>query len=232
MARADRLLRLIQILRRHRQPVSAAALARELEVSMRSVYRDIQTLRGRGASIDGEAGIGYILRPGYLLPPLMFSDDELEAQILGLRLVAEHGDEALKRAAVDVVAKLRAVLPKDLRDFVDDTALLAGPAPRRAPDRVALPQVRRAIRAQRKVELAYLDARGRASRRVVWPIALGFFERVRVIVAWCESREAFRTFRTDRITGWRQLAERLPRSRQTLLREWRDQEGIPAQLPG
>jgi predicted DNA-binding transcriptional regulator YafY len=232
MARADRLLRLIQILRRHRQPVSAAALARELEVSMRSVYRDIQTLRGRGASIDGEAGIGYILRPGYLLPPLMFSDDELEAQILGLRLVAEHGDEALERAAVDVVAKLRAVLPKDLRDFVDDTALLAGPAPRRAPDRVALPQVRRAIRAQRKVELAYLDARGRASRRVVWPIALGFFERVRVIVAWCESREAFRTFRTDRITGWRQLAERLPRSRQTLLREWRDQEGIPAQLPG
>lgn len=199
---------------------------------MRSVYRDIQTLRGRGASIDGEAGIGYILRPGYLLPPLMFSDDELEAQILGLRLVAEHGDEALERAAVDVVAKLRAVLPKDLRDFVDDTALLAGPAPRRAPDRVALPQVRRAIRAQRKVELAYLDARGRASRRVVWPIALGFFERVRVIVAWCESREAFRTFRTDRITGWRQLAERLPRSRQTLLREWRDQEGIPAQLPG
>jgi predicted DNA-binding transcriptional regulator YafY len=128
MSRADRLLRLVQLLRRYRQPVSAQALAEQLEVSIRSVYRDVQTLRAEGATIEGEPGVGYVLRPGFLLPPLMFTDDELEALVLGLRLTVEHADDGLGRAAADVVAKLRAVLPKDLRTVVDETALLAGPA--------------------------------------------------------------------------------------------------------
>ena len=230
MSRADRLLRLVQLLRRYRAPVSAATLADELEVSVRSVYRDVQTLREQGAAIEGEAGIGYLLQPGFLLPPLMFSDEELEAITLGLRLSAEHGDEALGRAAAEVVAKLRAVLPKDLRVMLDGTGLLAGPARERPLEQVDLAEIRRALRREQKAEIDYVDQRNAASTRVIWPIALGFFERVRVVVAWCEQRKDFRSFRTDRMRRWVTLPAGLPRARSALLREWRERENIPAQL--
>src|SRR5712692_5777631 len=156
VSRADRLLRLLQLLRRYRHPVTASTLAEELGASVRSIYRDVQTLRGQGAAIEGEPGIGYLLRPGFLLPPLMFSDEELEAIVLGLRLTAEHGDEALGRAARDVIAKLRAVLPRDLRTVVDETALLAGPARHRPADGVDLQEIRRAIRERRKARIVYV----------------------------------------------------------------------------
>ena len=230
MPRANRLLRLMQVLRRYRQPVSARALADELEVSVRSVYRDVQILRGEGATIDGEPGVGYLLRPGFLLPPLMFREDELEALMLGLRLTAEHADDALGRAAADVVAKLRAVLPKDLRAVVDETALLAGPAPARPSEHIELAEVRRAIREQKKARIAYRNEQGQPSERVIWPIGLGFFQRARLVVAWCESRADFRSFRSDRVTSWETLAARFPRSRSVLLREWRERERIPAPL--
>ena len=230
MSRADRLLRLVQILRRYRQPVSARALADELEVSIRSVYRDVQTLRGEGATIEGEPGVGYVLRPGFLLPPLMFTDDELEALVLGLRLTVEHADEGLGRAATDVVAKLRAVLPKDLRTVVDETALLAGPALARPPERIEIAELRRAIREQRKARIAYANDRGVTSERVIWPLGLAFFQRARVLVAWCETRADFRSFRTDRMAEWETLSSRLPRSRVALLREWRERERIPEQI--
>ncbi|KYF77158.1 DNA-binding protein [Sorangium cellulosum] len=232
MSRANRLLRLVQLLRRHRRPVSAASLADELGVSVRSVYRDIDALREQGASIEGAAGVGYQLRPGFLLPPLMFTDEELEAVILGLRLTAEHGDEALGRAAGEVVAKLRAVLPRDLKTLVDETALLAGPSLQRQPEQIDLAEVRRCIREQRKARIAYADRRGAASERVVWPIALGFFERARVVVAWCEERADFRSFRADRIARWTTSGDRFGRPRAALLAEWRAREAIPAQLPG
>ena len=230
MARADRLLRLVQVLRRYRQPVSAQALADELEVSIRSVYRDVQTLRGEGATIEGEPGVGYVLRPGFLLPPLMFSDDELEALVLGLRLTVEHADDALGRAASDVVAKLRAVLPKDLRTVVDEIALLAGPALARPLESIDLALVRTAIRDQRKARIAYTNERGASGERVIWPLGLGFFQRSRLIVAWCETRVDFRSFRSDRILRWETLSARLPRSRMALLREWRERENIPEQI--
>ena len=230
MPRADRLLRLVQVLRRFRQPVTAQALAEELEVSVRSVYRDVQTLRGEGATIEGEPGIGYVLRPGFLLPPLMFSDDELEALVLGLRLTAAHADDALARAAADVVAKLRAVLPKDLRTVVDETALLAGTAAARPVEQIELSDVRRAIREQKKARIQYSNERGESSVRTIWPLGLGFFQRARLVVAWCEMRADFRSFRTDRITSWETLPARLPRSRTALLREWRQREQIPEQL--
>jgi len=230
MPRADRLLRLVQVLRRFRQPVTAQALAEELEVSVRSVYRDVQTLRGEGATIEGEPGIGYVLRPGFLLPPLMFSDDELEALVLGLRLTAAHADDALARAAADVVAKLRAVLPKDLRTVVDETALLAGTAAARPVEHIELSDVRRAIREQKKARIQYSNERGESSERTIWPLGLGFFQRARLVVAWCEMRADFRSFRTDRITSWETLPARLPRSRTALLREWRQREQIPEQL--
>jgi predicted DNA-binding transcriptional regulator YafY len=231
VSRADRLLRLVQLLRRHRHPVSAAALARELGTSVRSIYRDVQTLRGQGAAIDGEAGLGYVLQPGFLLPPLMFSDEELEAIVLGLRLTAEHGDVALERAAREVIAKVRAVLPRELRQRADETALLAGPARQRPSEAVDLREVRRAIREERKARIDYLTGDAERTTRVVWPIGLGFFERARVVIAWCELRADFRSFRADRVTRWTTLATRLPRSRVTLLRAWRDRENIPPQLP-
>ena len=230
MSRADRLLRLVQVLRRYRQPVSAQALADELEVSVRSVYRDVQTLRGEGATIEGEPGVGYVLRPGFLLPPLMFTDEELEALVLGLRFTVELADADLGRAATDVVAKLRAVLPKDLRTVVDEMALLAGPTPERPPEHIELAVVRRAIREQHKARLTYVDERGARSERVVWPLGLGFFQRARVLVAWCETRADFRSFRSDRIEHWETLSARLPKSRAALLRQWRERERIPAQI--
>jgi predicted DNA-binding transcriptional regulator YafY len=227
MPRADRLLRLIQVLRRRRQPVSARQLADELEISVRSVYRDVQTLRAEGATIDGEPGVGYLLRPGFMLPPLMFTDEELEALLLGLRLTAEHADEALGRAAAEVVAKLRAVLPKDLRTLLDETGLLAGPALQRPQESVDLAELRRAIREQRKARIVYGAPHGVRTERVIWPLGLGFFERSRVLVAWCELRADFRAFRSDRIVDWQTLTARLPRSRIALLREWRARERIP-----
>jgi predicted DNA-binding transcriptional regulator YafY len=230
MSRADRLLRLVQLLRRYRAPVSAAVLAEELDVSARSIYRDVDTLRAQGAGIEGEAGVGYVLKPGFLLPPLMFSDEELEAILLGLRLTAEHGDSALERAAVDVVAKLRAVLPKDLHALASGTGLLAGPARHRPREAIDLAEVRRALRLERRARLEYTDQRGVASSRVVWPVALGFFERARVVVGWCEKREDFRSFRADRIVRWTTLGTGYPKTRASLLRAWRERERIPAQV--
>ncbi len=232
MSRANRLLALVQLLRRHRQPVTAATLADELAISIRSVYRDVEALRELGAAIEGAAGIGYLLRPGFLLPPLMFTDEELEALVLGLRLAAEHGDAGLAGAATEAVSKLRAVLPRELRAAMDDTALLAGPARQRPREQVDLAEIRRCIREQLKARIAYTDRRAARTERVIWPIAIGFFERVRLVTAWCEDRRDFRSFRADRIARWTTSRERIGRPRTTLLAEWRAREGIPAQLPG
>ncbi len=232
MSRASRLLTLVQLLRRHRHPVTAAALASELGVSVRSVYRDVDALRAQGAGIEGAAGVGYLLRPGFLLPPLMFKDEELEALMLGLRLAAQHADAELAKAGADALAKIRAVLPRSLRAAADETALLAGPAWRRPPERVSLAEVRRCIRDQLRARIEYADGRGARSERTVWPIAIGFFESARVVVAWCEARQDFRSFRADRIARWTTTRERSGRPRAALLAEWREREGIPPPSPG
>src|SRR5664279_4018603 len=127
MSRTERLLDLIQTLRRHRRPVSGAKLAAELGVSLRTVYRDIRTLIGQGAPIDGEAGLGYVLRPGYTLPPLMFSRDEIEALMLGTGMVARAADPALAKAARDALAKITAVLPAGRNDQAAIPGVVAGP---------------------------------------------------------------------------------------------------------
>ena len=129
MSRAQRLLDLIQALRRHRFPVSGQKLADELGVSLRTLYRDIRTLQSQGAHIEGEAGIGYVLRPGYMLPPLMFSDEEIEALALGTRWVAARTDTRLAKAATNALAKISAVLPSELREQMDATSLLVAPGP-------------------------------------------------------------------------------------------------------
>jgi predicted DNA-binding transcriptional regulator YafY len=229
VARAERLLDLIQVLRRHRRPVSGQTLADELGISLRTVYRDIQTLIGQGAAIDGEAGIGFILRPGFVLPPLMFSEEEVEALVLGSRWVADRADARLAIAARDALAKIAAVLPAEFRNDLETSALLVGPgAPIGAGDAELL-AIRRAIRSERKLAITYLDLKERSSSRTIWPFALAFFDRARVVVAWCEMRQAFRHFRTDRITALTAAEERYPRRRQALMKEWREAQGFAAQ---
>jgi predicted DNA-binding transcriptional regulator YafY len=231
--RTQRLLDLLQILRTRRFPVAGAQLATELGVSLRTLYRDINALREQGAQIDGGPGLGFILRPGFLLPPLMFSEEEIEALVLGSRWVAERGDAPFSVAARNALSKIAAVLPNHLRQTLDFSALLVGYAnateiPRPARD-ADLAQLRKVIRAERKIRIAYQDSNGATSTRTIWPFALGYFEHVRLLVAWCEQRQAFRNFRTDRMTVLAITEERYPRRRQALLKEWRELEGIPLQ---
>jgi predicted DNA-binding transcriptional regulator YafY len=226
MSRTQRLLDLIQVLRRHRRPVSGALLAEATGVSLRTLYRDIETLKAQGAHIDGEAGVGYVLRPGFMLPPMMFSEDEIEALVLGSRWVAERADAPLGAAARNALAKIAAVLPLDLKDSLDASSLLIGPGAPIAVGDDELPTIRASIRTERKLRITYADAAGSTTRRIIWPFALAFFDRVRVVVAWCEQRQDFRHFRTDRISSLTILDARYPRRRQTLLKEWRLKEGI------
>ncbi|MCZ8147105.1 MAG: YafY family protein [Roseomonas sp.] len=224
MSRAARLLDLVQALRRRRRAVPAAALAEELGVSLRTIYRDIATLVAQGAPIEGEAGLGYVLRPGFLLPPLMLGEDEVDAVILGMRMVANRSDTGLARAAEDALAKILAVLPPEMEDADLSSGLLAGP--KRAGQAQHLDMIRQALRDERKLCLRYADKTGRATERRVWPVALGFFAEAEVLAAWCELRQAFRHFRLDRIAEARALDERLPRRRRLLLAEWRLAEGV------
>ena len=227
MSRTDRLLDLIQTLRRHRRPVSGARLADELAVSRRTIYRDIQTLIAKGAPIDGEAGVGYVLRPGFTLPPLMFSDEEIEAIVLGSRMVAARGDDALAQAARNALAKIAAVMPADKREDAGASGLLAGPGPLIAADGVDLASIRAAIRDERRVRIGYGDEAGLRTERHIWPIALTFGDHRRILAAWCELRDGFRHFRTDRIASLADTGRRYPRRRRVLMKEWRDIEGIP-----
>jgi predicted DNA-binding transcriptional regulator YafY len=228
MSRAERLLELLEILRRHRGPVSGNRLARELGVSLRSLYRDVDALRGQGAEIDGEAGFGYVLKPGFLLPPLMFSRAEIEALVLGSRWVAKRGDAELSAAAVGALAKIKTVLPEELRAEAEETALIVGSRGGSIPI-LNLGLMRDAIRRERKLAISYSDGAGNASQRTVWPFALAYFDRTHILAAWCELRDDFRHFRIDRITTIDVQATRYPRRRAVLLREWREGEGIPAQ---
>lgn len=225
MSRARRLLELLEILRRHRYPVTGAALAAELGISQRSLYRDIATLQSQGARIDGAAGLGYILRPGFTLPPLMFSEDEIEALSLGAQWVAERSDAGLAEAARNALAKIAAVLPPHLRGELGATGLMVVPGLRPPGPAHGLP-LRLAIRNEAKIRLGYRDSQDRSTERVVWPFALAYFDQVRVVTAWCELRGGFRNFRIDRIAALETLPERYPRGRQALMEEWRRQEGI------
>ncbi len=229
MSRTERLFELIQILRRHRYPISGAKLAAELEVSLRTLYRDIATLQSQGAQIDGEPGLGYVLRPGFMLPPLMFSEEEIEALVLGSRWVADRADTQLQSAACNALAKIAAVLPADLRHQLNATALLIGPGPLVAAGDEEITTIRKVIRAEKKLLITYSDVKENETQRTIWPFALGFFERVRIVIAWCELREEFRHFRTDRIIKLTVMEARYPQRRQTLLKKWREIEGIPVQ---
>ena len=226
MSRSQRLLNLLQVLRRHRRPVIGTVLAEETGVSLRTLYRDIQTLRAEGAPVDGEAGIGYVLRPGYLLPPLMFTEEEIEALVLGARWVTKRTDTALGAAARNALAKIEAVLPTDLADNINATNLLVGTAKESVADDATLAAVRFAIRHEHKLDINYRNDDGVTTRRLIWPFAMGFFDHVQMVAAWCELRGDYRHFRADRITSLSQTSARYPRRRSALLKQWRAREGI------
>lgn len=226
LPRARRLLDLIQLLRGHRFPVSGAVLAAGLGISLRTLYRDIATLQSQGASIDGEAGIGFILRPGFMLPPLMFSPDEIEVLVLGARWVADCADAQLAQAASSLLAKISAVLPQDVRAGLDTATFLLPPRVPAAASTIDLARVRKAIRDQKKLAVSYVDGKATQSQRQIWPLALAYFDHVRVIVAWCETRGDFRHFRCDRISDMQVSETRYPTRREILLKDWRQREGI------
>lgn len=188
MRRADRLLRVIQLLRRHRRPVTGRVMAGELEISLRTLYRDIADLITDGVPIRGEAGIGYILGEGYDLPPLMFKADELEAVMLGLRWVMRRGDPDLARAAQDTAAKIGTVLPANLKPFLYDSSLIASPFSKNIEDQIDVAALRKAIREQHKVHIHYRAEDGAESKRVIWPIGISYYDAQRIIIAWCEMR--------------------------------------------
>ena len=220
MARSARLLRLLQTMRGRRRPVTAARLAEELEVSERTIYRDVADLMAQGAPIEGEAGVGYILRPGLFLPPLMLSEDEVEAVLLGLRYVDQRGDAVLRGAAAVARAKIGAVLPPQAQAQAADPLTLPGPPPTFPQNATSLDELRTAIRGQVRLDLSYRDEHGGRTQRVVWPVQLGFMDHARVLCGWCELRQDFRTFRTDRIVAMSRL-DRYPAQRTDLVRRLR-----------
>jgi predicted DNA-binding transcriptional regulator YafY len=222
MRRADRLFQIIQVLRRTRKPMTADAIAAELETSKRTIYRDIATLIGQRVPIRGEAGMGYILEKGFDLPPLMLTPDEIEAAVLGAQWVAGHGDPALSRAAQDLIAKIADTVPERLRPFVLEPASRTRPDWRhREPDRIDMARTRTQIHEGKKIALRYRDEQGRDSERTIWPIAMGYLEAVRVLAAWCELRRDFRSFRTDRVVDASYLDEKYPERRDILRARWR-----------
>lgn len=226
MRRADRLLRIIQILRRHRRPVRGQAMAEEVEVSLRTLYRDIADLVTDGVPIRGEAGIGYVLGEGYDVPPLMFNADELEAIMLGLRWVSRRGDSDLSRAAQDTSAKIGAVLPQALKPLLFDSGLMAPPMYTKIADNVDVSGLRQAVREQRKVELVYRDENGKDSERVIWPIGIAYFDAQRLVIAWCELRQDFRSFRTDRMIKATVSKEKYQERRKVLLKRWGENRAL------
>lgn len=212
---------LMDALRSHRRPVTAACLAEQMAVSVRTIYRDMQTLIELGAPLEGEAGLGYILRAGFFLPPLMFSEDELEALVLGASWVRQQGDDGLAQAAKSALSKIAAASPLDLRDSMANTGLLAASYLEQAPGNNTLRPIREAIRRQHKINISYRDENGSATERLVWPIALAFFEGKRLVIAWCELRNGFRHFRNDRISVLTLTKARYPQQRSALLQAWR-----------
>lgn len=222
MRRADRLFQIIQAMRRAARPITAEALALELEISKRTVYRDIAALIGQRVPIRGEAGIGYVLDGGFDMPPLMLTADELEAAVLGAQWVAARGDPALALAARDLIVKITASVPEHLRIFATEPALTANASPRCAvADAIDMAQLRTWIHTRGKVSIRYRDELERESERVIWPVAIGYFEAVRILAAWCELRNDFRHFRTDRIVEATFLEERHPKRPGALRAAWR-----------
>ncbi|MEP0940505.1 MAG: YafY family protein [Rhizobiaceae bacterium] len=222
MSRSNRLFEIIQILRSAARPVRAQDLAQSLEVSTRTIYRDIAALQATGTPIDGEAGIGYLIRRSYDLPPLNFDHEELEALRVGLMMLTRTGDSTLLRAADRVCAKIDA-----LKESIDWLQVSSSGAPLDDPEKGCISKalLRGAIRNETKLKLTYRDAEGVETVRVVRPVALIYHVESVLLAAWCELRSGLRHFRTDRLYACEQLEERFAGQSETLRRLWLEEIG-------
>ncbi|NIY83021.1 helix-turn-helix transcriptional regulator [Vibrio hepatarius] len=226
MSRSQRLLDLLQLFRCHKYPVSAEHLADKLNVSIRTIYRDIATLQAQGADIQGEAGVGYLLKPTFTLPPLMFSTSELEALLLGASWIAKQGGDEFEESARNAIAKISAVLPPDHKaKFIEDVFRVA-PAQEEVAKSGQLSEIRHAIKQQQKAKIHYLDLKDNRSERVIWPLLVGLFQHHQVLVSWCENKNAFRHFRLDRIEQWLCDEGSYSVDRRVLIKQWQQEQGI------
>ncbi len=227
MRRADRLFELIQILRRARTTLTAAQLAERLEVTPRTVYRDMAALMAMRVPVEGAAGVGYIMRPGYDLPPLMFDHEEIEAIVVGLELLRRTGDKGLQAAAKRVTAKIADVLPDprgaDMADGRFVVSRFGAPEPMAAD----MGMLRAAVRDDRQLAIDYRDEQGDATHRTVLPLAVIYYTEVTVLAAWCELRKGYRHFRADRIVACRETGETFIDQAVKLRQDWHEQLIMP-----
>jgi predicted DNA-binding transcriptional regulator YafY len=225
--RSGRLFEIIQILRGARGPIRAREIAQSLEVAQRTVYRDIVTLQARGVPIEGAAGVGYVMRAGYNLPPLMFAAEEIEAVVVGLSLLGRTGDAALQAAAVRALRKVEDALPRSGDHAPEEASLFVSQwnAIPRAEIEPGL--LRAAIRQERKLQIRYQDVKAQESKRVIWPIALVYYIDNLVLAAWCELREDFRHFRIDRIRSCLTTDACFKGEGAVLRAEWRSKYPVP-----
>ena len=226
MRRTSRLFELIQALRTAQRPRTAADLAQELEVCKRTIYRDVGSLQAMGVPIRGEAGIGYLIEPGFDLPPLMFSIVEVEALVVALSLLPRIGDAGLEAAAETILAKIKDVIPRSIFGPLSTDSLYAKSQITYSTEKIYIPVIRQAIREERKLVIDYIDAAGDKSARVIMPIALIYDVEFHMIVAWCELRNAFRRFRSDRIQSCQITASSFLGSGDTLRRRWQVEMGV------
>ncbi|MCV0428480.1 MAG: YafY family transcriptional regulator [Roseibium sp.] len=229
MRRTERLFQIIQILRANRSPVTGRELADELEISLRTLYRDMAELIAQRVPVTGEAGTGYVLDDGYDMPPLMLTADELEAAALGAEWVAAQSDPSLARAARDLVAKLTEAIPQELRPVILDAGSRSIATGSQTQDQFDGAALRRAIRDRMKLQLSYQDQRGGVSSRMIWPLLIAYLDSVRYIVAWCEARQDYRHFRTDRVLTLEVLEEKYPGRRALLIKGWEEATAKRAQ---
>ena len=222
MRKQNRLFEIIQILRSARAPLTAEDLARRLEVSVRTVYRDIAALQAMRTPIEGEAGIGYVMRRGYDLPPLNFDEEELEALRVGMSLLARSGDSALQRAAARIRDKVSA-----LREPAEWLHVAPWGAPPDDPSKgcVSLAMLRQAVRSECKLKLTYHDKDDVQTERIVRPVAVIYHLECNLLAAWCEMRGGFRHFRTDRIWNAEMLEDTFTCQGGILRQIWAEQEG-------
>jgi len=232
MRRADRLFDIIQSLRTAAHPMTAATLADKLEVTARTIYRDIAALQASRVPIEGAPGLGYVLRRGFDLPPLMFTADEADAIAIGVRLLRRLRDPKLLSAAESVLAKLAAVVPDPLQSHLVAAPVFVSDGDAPTVTGVDLAELRGAIHETRKLSIDYADEGGRETRRTIWPLAMAYYVDVTLIGAWCELRGDFRHFRVDRIKSSQVLNERFPADNGKLMAEWltlrKDRGDVPS----
>lgn len=223
MTRTERLLELLQILRMQRYPITASNLSERLGISVRSLYRDIKTLQHQGVCIEGSAGIGYIVKSDFHLPPLNLSHEEINAITLGLNWVSHNTDCNFKNTARNALAKIHAVIPSEFKNLIESQSYIIGPSDN---NEIFFEDIRNAIKKRKKIKIKYCDKKNSYSSRVIWPIGLVYMESCWLLVAWCEMRSDFRHFRTDKIEEMIQLDSIYSESRTVLLKKWRVKEEI------